>query len=196
LLPPAALGQPLANLAAGFIEHHRLQRPNLQEPGRHHVTLCNVWKGRSPLPENTLTLALAAGKAASTASGDFEIEMGEVACVYRLPPQKHVLVLKPRKGVANAALRPFQRTLAAQLQLRGLPQDRSFSPHLTLAYYDPCPSVPPQAVETVRWQAGELVLVESHVGRHHYAFPGRWPLRPSTPQAAYPRPDTPQPSLF
>jgi 2'-5' RNA ligase len=149
--------------------------------------------GPSPVPESILDPALAVGKAASIGSRDFEIEMGEIACIYRLPPQKHVLVLKPLKGAANAALRPFHRALAAQLRLRGLLQERSFSPHLTLAYYDPCPSIPPQMIETVRWQASELVLVDSHVGSHHYEFLGRWPL---LPQAANSLPDDSQPSLF
>ena len=193
-LLPVAVGQTVADMAAGFVKDHRFQRPDLQDLNRLHLTLCNVWMGPAPLPEGILNLAYAVGKAASAASGDFEIEMEEIDCISRVPPQNPVLVIKPRKGVANTALRPFQRALAAQMRLRGLQVEGRFSPHVTLAYYDSCPYTPPRLVKTVRWQAGELVLIDSHVGQHHYEFLGRWPLLPT--QASDQRPDSPQTSLF
>ena len=50
------------------------------------------------------------------------------------------------------------------------------TPHMTLSYRGK--RLAETAIDAVRWQANELVLIDSHVGDHVHEVIGRWPLRP------------------
>jgi 2'-5' RNA ligase len=49
------------------------------------------------------------------------------------------------------------------------------TPHMTLSYRGK--RLAETAIEPVCWRAGELVLIDSHVGEHVHEVIGRWPLR-------------------
>jgi 2'-5' RNA ligase len=67
------------------------------------------------------------------------------------------------------------RLLAEFMKQGCLPKFESGnSPHITLLYDKRL--IPEHAIEPVRWTAGEIVLVESHVGEGRYSFLGRWNL--------------------
>ncbi len=51
----------------------------------------------------------------------------------------------------------------------------SFTPHMTLSYQGRRMAEHP--IEPLRWTARELVLIDSHVGKHLHDPLGRWPLR-------------------
>lgn len=75
------------------------------------------------------------------------------------------------------ALTSFQRSLGVAMIKGGLGAwvDKSFTPHMTLAYE-------PQVVERhdirqIAWMVNELVLVHSLLGQTRHLVLGRWPLR-------------------
>lgn len=90
--------------------------------------------------------------------------------------QRKPLVLCGGAGVT--ALVEFHSELGEALAAAAVPcpASASYTPHVTLLYDER--AIARQPVEPVRWVAGELVLVNSLVGRSRHVVLGRWPLRP------------------
>ncbi len=83
-------------------------------------------------------------------------------------------VLLARRGLH--ALLHFQRELGASMKAVGfLQNDRSFTPHVTLLYDRLV--VPELPVSPLSWQATELVLIHSLLGRTEHRVLARWSLR-------------------
>jgi RNA 2',3'-cyclic 3'-phosphodiesterase len=89
----------------------------------------------------------------------------------RLSAARTSVALRPSHG--NPALRDLHRTLDARMG--GLTRaDWRFNPHVTLAYRKGEPWT--RTIDSIRWEARELVLIHSHVGETRHDEIGRWPL--------------------
>ena len=115
--------------------------------------------------------AVAEGLAAVT---PFEAEFTGVMSFPRTG-RMPALVLCGSEGLT--ALTSFQRSLGVAMIKGGLGAwvDKSFTPHMTLAYE-------PQTVERhdirpISWMVTDLVLVHSLLGQTRHVIVGRWPLR-------------------
>ncbi len=76
----------------------------------------------------------------------------------------------------DAGLPALHRALGMALADTGEPIRRKrIAPHMTLSYRGK--RVAETAIDPVRWQARELVLIDSHVGDHVHEVIGRWPLQ-------------------
>lgn len=83
-------------------------------------------------------------------------------------------VLLAQEGLQ--ALLALQRALGDAMKRVGfLKVDRGFTPHVTLLYDRH--QVPVQPVDPVQWQAQEIVLIHSLLGRTQHRVLARWPLR-------------------
>lgn len=77
----------------------------------------------------------------------------------------------------SAALANLQADLAERLRIGGFVlEDRAYTPHVTLARKVAQPIVRRDA-EPVRWQATEVALVRSELGKGSYSTLAGWPLR-------------------
>jgi len=82
-------------------------------------------------------------------------------------------VLLAQEGLQ--ALITLQRALGEAMKSVGfLKVDRGFTPHVTLLYDSQ--QVPMQPVDAVEWQAQEIVLIHSLLGRTQHRVLARWPL--------------------
>lgn len=86
---------------------------------------------------------------------------------------QHSVALRPRKGLT--AMRDLQAQLDRPLERRGLRRlGWSFSPHVTLFYWNGKPFQQP--IETIAWESLEFVLIHSIVGRTQHIILARWSL--------------------
>jgi len=60
-------------------------------------------------------------------------------------------------------------------RFEGIAKAGSLTPHMTLLYSDAF--IEKQAIDPVRWQAQEFLLIHSFVGEARQEILGRWPLR-------------------
>lgn len=140
-----------------------------------HVTL-HWLQDHDSLPMDLVAQALQAGGGVEIAP--FDVAFDAIGSLGE-PGYGGPVVLTGGAGLA--ALRKFQRMLAAAMNEAGVGQyvRKSFRPHVTLLYADR--HVPPQPVETVRWTVRELVLIDSWIKPEHrradYQILGRWPLQ-------------------
>lgn len=87
---------------------------------------------------------------------------------------KGALALCSDDEEGTSALKAFRQRLGEALADAGLKPARSFTPHMTLAYARR--KLERHALEApVRWSAGSLVLIDSHVGEGVHEVLGRWP---------------------
>jgi 2'-5' RNA ligase len=170
LFPDERTAARLRRLAEEVSARHGL-RGNLIDAERLHITLFHIgdWVG---LPPDTLKAALAAS--ANLRAAPVEICLDQIAS---FTPQRSrpPLVLKASSG--NTALRELRAALGRELTRAGLGRSvaNAFEPHVTLSY--PTQSIEPEAVELVRWNAAEFVLVHSLLGKTTYIPLDRWALR-------------------
>ena len=85
------------------------------------------------------------------------------------------LVFKSADDVGVAGLLALHQALGIELANTGERVKRQrITPHMTMSYRGK--RIAETAIEPVRWQLHELVLVDSHVGAHRHDVIGRWPL--------------------
>lgn len=135
--------------------------------GHFHLTLCILAEApaRERFTETRISAALSGPRPASC-----PVRLGRV-----------------KAGQGGAALcgigkqdeiRAFRESLLRLLAMRQIwpcRQARHFRPHVTLGHQR-VPSS--RALAPVEWIPGELVLIESEVGRTIHHVRGRWPLKP------------------
>lgn len=135
---------------------------------RHHITLAITQDHAAP--ERAIAEALLrAGEQVRVAPFEIVLE--------RLNAGARSIALRPDHAIAP--LKALHRELARAMAREGvaLREGWSFSPHQTLAYREGAPFS--RLVHPFRWQAGEFVLVHSHVGLTRHEILGRWPLCPA-----------------
>jgi 2'-5' RNA ligase len=137
---------------------------------RLHVTLSHVGD-YAGLPADIVEQARRAGEAAA-ATAAFEVSFDRVMSFRR--PRNLPFVMQGGDGLT--AVKEFQRRLVDAMVRAGLGRvaDKSFTPHVTLAYDDR--TVPDTPVEPIGWTARELVLVRSLLGKTTHIPLARWPL--------------------
>jgi 2'-5' RNA ligase len=170
LLPDAAAKIRLVRLTDWLREQHGLTGTAVGTK-RLHVSLHHL--GDYPgLPDDLVALAQRAAE--SIATGPFPVEFDQVTS-FRRRPATFPVVLRASQGLA--ALETFHWMLGEALKREklGTVLRPSFTPHVAL-FYDKL-LVPKQAVDTVAWEAKDLVLVHSLVGRTQHKILGTWPLR-------------------
>ena len=131
---------------------------------RLHVTLFDLG-GYVQVPPDTV--AQASSAAAAVAAPAFDIVFDQA-----MSYTKGALVLCADGDMA--ALMAFRQRLGEALADAGLKPSRAFTPHMTLAYARR--KLEKHALEApVKWTAGSLVLIDSHVGEGVHEVLGRWP---------------------
>lgn len=173
--------QPTPAAAASALDLARRLQAGQHLPGRPieashlHVTL-HWLQDHDSLPMDLVAQALQAGAGVEIAP--FDVAFDEIGSLGE-PGHGGPVVLTGSAGLA--ALRKFQRMLAAAMNEAGIGAyiRKTFRPHVTLLYTDP--HVPPQPIETLRWTVRELVLIDSWIKPEHrradYEILGRWPLQ-------------------
>ena len=172
LRPGAADAQRLAGHAAR--EDARLGvGGEPMEPERLHVSLYLMvrYERGDPFPQADVERwALAASTVPKAA---FEVLFDGVAT---FGGKTNPLVLKSRAGQGVAGVRAFQRELGIALANAGETlRDRPFEPHMSVSYRGI--RIAEEATPPVSWTPGELVLIDSHVGKHVHEVLAAWPLQ-------------------
>ncbi len=138
--------------------------------GHLHTTLHHLGEHPDAVPEGTLLAAVAAG-------GDVDMAPFGIAFdrIGSLGPRMGGLALTG--GAELRKLRDFQRALAAAMKSAGIGRyiRTKFSPHVSLLYCDEHVAIQP--IEPIRWEATELVLIESLIGQGVHDVRGTWPLQ-------------------
>lgn len=157
----------IAALGARLDERHGL-KGTLTEAHRLHVTL-HALGDRDTVPPAKVQDALEA--AATLATPSFDVVFDQ-AMTYA---KSKAFVLCGGDGVA--ALAEFRQRLGEALADAGFKPERSFTPHMTVAYTKL--KVDRHTIDPIRWRAGSFALIESHVGEGIHEVIGQWPpVRP------------------
>lgn len=136
---------------------------------RLHVTL-HALGDRDAVPPAKVRAALEA--AATLAIPSFDVAFDQ-AMTYA---KSKAFVLCGDDGIA--ALADFRQRLGEALADAGFKPERSFTPHMTVAYTKL--KVDRHAIDPIRWRAGSFALIESHVGEGIHEVIGQWPpVRPA-----------------
>lgn len=161
LVPPIVLARQIANAATWFGEEGTPVSAD-----RLHVTifiLADFFE--RPPPELIAALRDIGGAVAAAPIRIVLVRVGGGA---------HSIAL--RSGRKNAALDDLRERIAALCFARGIAErrDHVFGPHMTLGYRrgSPCSA----AVAPVAWNARELVLIHSHLGKTRHDRLASWPL--------------------
>lgn len=158
----------IAALGARLDERHAL-KGTLTAAHRLHVTL-HALGDRDTVPPAKVQDALDA--AATLAIPSFDVVFDQ-AMTYA---KSKAFVLCGDDGVA--ALTDFRQRLGEALADAGFKPERSFTPHMTVAYTKL--KVDRHAIDPIRWRAGSFALIESHVGEGIHEVIGQWPpVRPA-----------------
>ncbi|OOG60244.1 RNA 2',3'-cyclic phosphodiesterase [Rhodanobacter sp. C03] len=169
LMPDDATRERLAAVAHGL----KAARPGLRarwiHPDRYHATL-HFLGDHAALRPSLVDGAVAAAEQVSAAAFDWTLDSAS-SFRGREPP----CVLHGAE--ACAPLQQLWQTLGKALVLagQGARLERSFTPHVTLAYSHGV-MLPELAVESVTWPVAEFVLIHHVVGQGAYQILGRWPL--------------------
>ena len=158
----------IAALGARLDERHGL-KGTLTAAHRLHVTL-HALGDRDTVPPAKVQDALEA--AATLAIPSFDVVFDE-AMTYA---KNNAFVLCGNDGVA--ALAEFRQRLGEALADAGFKPERSFTPHMTVAYTKL--KVDSHTIDPIRWRAGSFALIDSHVGEGIHEVIGQWPpVRPA-----------------
>jgi 2'-5' RNA ligase len=138
----------------------------LHAEDRLHVTLQWLGDFLGLLPE---AVAVARAMAGCLSMPPFLVEFDSVTSFGR------AVVLTGGEGTAG--LHFAQQAMAEQMRAAGFDRliDPDFRPHMTLLYDDR--HLDNQPISPIRWWVREFVLVHSLLGRTHYNFLARFPLR-------------------
>lgn len=160
-----ALKPPLAQARQIGLIRDRIERPDaIVSNERLHVTLA-ITRNYPELPAEVAARMTAIGE--SVAADPFGIAFD------RLSGGERSVALRPSRR--PPALRALQKQLDDALAYWNLRRAGwSFNPHITLAYWRRQPLLMP--IAPIGWEARELVLVHSVVGRTLHIELGRWPL--------------------
>ena len=143
------------------------------EPERLHVSLYLMvrYERGDPFPQADVERWIQAGSAVPRTA--FDVQFDGVAT---FGGKTNPLVLKSRDGQGVAGVRAFQRELGIALANAGETlRERPFEPHMSMSYQGM--RIAEQATPSVSWTPGELVLIDSHVGKHIHEVLAAWPLR-------------------
>ncbi|MGN6279389.1 MAG: 2'-5' RNA ligase family protein [Sphingomonas sp.] len=159
LVPPIVQARQIAHAAPWFGEEGK---PVAAE--RLHITMF-ILDDRFERPPAALIDALrAVGEAIAAAPIRVVLD--------RVGGGAHSIALRP--GRKNAALDDLHGRIAARAAAQGIAErrDYAFSPHMTLGYRRGTPFN--AAVAPVAWDARELVLIHSHLGKTRHERIGTW----------------------
>ncbi|MBB4221783.1 2'-5' RNA ligase family protein [Variovorax guangxiensis] len=165
ILPGPQDAASIAALGERMNSQHAL-KGTLVAAHRLHVTLFDLGE-YAEVPADKVALVTKA--AASVPPPAFDIVF-EKAMSFA----KGALALCSDDEEGTSALKAFRQRLGEALADAGLKPARSFTPHMTLAYARR--KLERHALEApVRWSAGSLVLIDSHVGEGVHEVLGHWP---------------------
>jgi len=165
ILPGPQDAASIAALGERMNSQHAL-KGTLVAAHRLHVTLFDLGE-YAEVPADKVALVTKA--AASVPPPAFDIVF-EKAMSFA----KGALALCSDDEEGTSALKAFRQRLGEALADAGLKPARSFTPHMTLAYARR--KLERHALEApVRWSAGSLVLIDSHLGKSVHEVLGRWP---------------------
>jgi len=165
ILPGPQDAASIAALGERMNSQHAL-KGTLVAAHRLHVTLFDLGE-YAEVPADKVSLVTKA--AASVPPPAFDIVF-EKAMSFA----KGALALCSDDEEGTSALKAFRQRLGEALADAGLKPARSFTPHMTLAYARR--KLERHALEApVRWSAGSLVLIDSHVGEGVHEVLGHWP---------------------
>ena len=165
LLPDMQDAAMIAALGERMNSQHAL-KGTLVEAHRLHVTLFDLGD-YAQVPADKVAQA-------SNAAASVPVPVFDVAFEKSMSYAKGALVLCADDEESVSALRAFRQRLGEALADAGLKPSRSFTPHMTVAYARR--KLEKHALEApVRWTAGSLVLIDSHVGEGVHEVLGRWP---------------------
>jgi 2'-5' RNA ligase len=159
------LGVPLGDEVGAMLAQH-LQEHHLPgravPPGNWHLTVRFLG-----MVDQTVMERLIAELDQSDLGGSFQVALGGIGAFPR-PAKASVIWLALAKG--SERLSELNEIAEEASQAVGLaPEDRPFAPHLTLSRLRPEMDVRADLAAyrpvPFRWNAGELVLYESHMGR-------------------------------
>jgi len=173
ILPDAPALARIASLARRLCDERGLHRRPIPAD-RLHAT-AHFIGDFADLPPAVLAKARQA--AASVASPRFEVCFDRAGSFSGRPGSRPVVL---RGGEGVAAFAEFQRSLSMAIHRAGLTQTMTkgaFTPHVTILYDDA--HIDEQAVEPVRWDVSEFVLMQSLVGKSRHVLLDRWPLAPA-----------------
>jgi 2'-5' RNA ligase len=163
IFPTARDAASIAALGAHLDDRHSL-KGMVTEAQRLHVTLHDLGNYET-VPREKVQAALEAAVAVTPPS--FGVVFDQ-AMTYA---NSKAFVLCGDDGVAELA--DFRQRLGEALADAGLKPQRSFTPHMTLAYTRR--KIEKHAIDPVRWTAGSFALIDSHVGKGVHEVLGRWP---------------------
>ncbi|MGQ0661141.1 2'-5' RNA ligase family protein [Sphingosinicella sp.] len=160
LQPPESLARRAATLRDAFAENGGIVRSE-----RLHVTL-GITDDYAERPAPVVDRLLAIGEA-------IDAEPFVVA-LDRLSGCGRTIALRPSR--TPPGLTALQRQIDTQMRYWNVRRPGwTFNPHMTLVYRPHQEFLRP--IEALVWEATELVLVHSLVGRTQHTALGRWPLR-------------------
>ncbi|MDO8977713.1 MAG: 2'-5' RNA ligase family protein [Afipia sp.] len=137
-----------------------------------HISLHGLGDYWAGLPEALVETAMRAGGNVSTPP--FEVRFDRAMSFYRRQ-RTRAFVLRTRGN--TAALSGLHRALGDCMKAEGLGNQVAsyFTPHMTLLY--DTRMVEEHAIEPLRWDVTELVLVHSLLGQRKHVHLAHWPLR-------------------
>ncbi|SCX65121.1 2'-5' RNA ligase [Variovorax sp. EL159] len=171
ILPSPQDAASIAALGALMDSRHVLKATLVDAP-RLHVTLHDLGE-YAAVPQDKVALARAA--AATLEAPAFDVEFDRA-----MSYAKGALVLCGNEG--TGALAQYRQRLGEALADAGFKPTRAFTPHITLAYARR--KLEQHATDQpVRWRAGSLALIDSHVGQGIHEILAQWPAAPNPVEA-------------
>jgi len=165
LLPGAQDATTIAALGERMNFQHAL-KGTVVEAHRLHVTLFDLGD-YAAVPRDKVEQALAA--AATLPAPAFDVVFDEAMSYAK---SQALVLYGDDAGVE--ALMAFRQRLGEALADAGFKPKRAFTPHMTLVYARR--KLKKHAIEQpVRWRAGKLALIDSHVGQGVHEVLGQWP---------------------
>ena len=171
VLPSPAAAQTIAELAKGLQSELGLKGRPLQTD-RFHITLHHLGDYVG-LRQDIVAAAMEAASRVQMESFDVCFE---TAVSFKGRPDRKPFVLRGGDGLRD--LTALQQSLGAAMKktILGSWVQPKFTPHVTLLYDDQL--VEERAVEPVKWEANEFVLIHSLLGQTRHIVLGRWALNP------------------
>lgn len=139
--------------------------------GEHlHVTM-EIFDDHAGIPDDLIDRLIAVGNDIDMSG--FLLSMGRVVGTTRS------VALRPNGRSTGLSL--LQRAIRERVADAGLAtrEGWTFNPHMTLGYRDGAAFA--RAIDPIKWQVEELVLVLSHVGDTRHDIVDRWTLSPELP---------------